>query len=427
MDRVYSEANVLARYEAAFPPHLKPRVRANLERFLELALEIDSGRYPSLTRFIARLNQLRATPREAPDEVPAGGGNRVRMMTIHAAKGLEAPVVILADTTCAAQADSPFRALVDWPAGSPRPRAMLLVGRKGQQDGDMRTQLEFEAQADRREQANLLYVALTRARQMLFISGCAPRTGRDPGWYGLLASALCPPGSDPTGGFRLESGTPAGPCTGHTEPPFALPDTTGLSGPLELPLPPPREVAPSRSVDEGPPGGQGEEDARLRGVVIHRILECLALGGARDRWRATVAHEFGIPEDDAEYRQWWAEACTLVDDVRFTPIFCPPAGTRAFSEVPVHYLSGAENVVHGVIDRLLVGPDGVWVIDYKSHRHVGESGPERLASVYREQLRLYAEAARRLWPGRAVRASLLFTSGPLLYDMDVENGSEGPH
>lgn len=102
LDKVYSEANVLARYAAAFPAHLSQRVAANLNRFLELALEMDSGRYPSLSRFSSWLNELRQMENEAPDEpvtpVSDETEQRVQILSVHAAKGLEAPVIFLADS-----------------------------------------------------------------------------------------------------------------------------------------------------------------------------------------------------------------------------------------------------------------------------------------------------------------------------------------
>jgi len=190
LDRIYHETDAIARYEGAFPPHLRDRVRANLTRLIELALEIDQGRYPSLTRFIARLAELRDQKREAPDEAPAGTAtDRVRIMTIHAAKGLEAPVVFLADSAGHSNQGRPFRALVEWPTNAAAPTAFTLVGKKVQRDPHTRRLLEREAKAEKREEANLFYVALTRARQLLFLSGVQPR-GDALGWYGAVAAIL---------------------------------------------------------------------------------------------------------------------------------------------------------------------------------------------------------------------------------------------
>lgn len=191
MNSIYYEANVLARYEAAFPEHLKTRVRSNLTRFIELALDVDNGRYPSLAHFRARLRDLQRYQQDAPDEVPASDMQScVRIMTIHAAKGLEAPVVFLADAANSKRAQRPYRALIDWPSGAQRPRHFMLTAKKAEQDSLTRALLEQEEIHELREDANLLYVALTRARQFLFISASAPLRSNDLGWYGMIVPSI---------------------------------------------------------------------------------------------------------------------------------------------------------------------------------------------------------------------------------------------
>ncbi len=426
LDRIYADGDVLARYEAAFPDYLRPRVRANLIRLVELALEIDAGRYPSLSRFLARLAQLRESTREAPDEAPSGSGDRVRILTIHASKGLEAPVVVLADAAGIPAADRPYRAQVEWPAGDERPRGLFLVGRQLQQDGFTRTCLEAEAAADTREQANLLYVALTRSRQLLLISGSAPRRGEALGWYGNLLQALGseePPVDAP---LVLESGNR--PAVSSPISPIAAPPELppALLAPLEAPALP-LEIAPSRRV-EHPGGGAAtsEEDARLRGVVIHRLLERLTQEADHEACRQAVAAEYALPPDDPEYQAWWHEAKAVFDAPRLAAVFHPEPGRRAWCEVPLCYRDPADTVVHGIIDRLVVGTDDVWIIDYKTHRLTTDAAMDQLAELYREQMRLYAEGVRRLYPHARVRASLLFTASQQLRDVPIENGALEP-
>ncbi|RJQ46536.1 MAG: DNA helicase UvrD [Gammaproteobacteria bacterium] len=187
LDRVYHEANVVARYTAAFPPHLHTRVRRNLTRFIELALDTGSGRYPSLMRFRERLRTLPTDAAAASDS-----GQQVRVMTIHAAKGLEAPVIFLADAAAPPHGVRPYRALIDWPSGAPRPAHFLLTGKKSAQDSVTRSLLEQHERAEQHEEANLLYVALTRARRFLFVSGVLPYKGGDLGWYGMIVRPLLP-------------------------------------------------------------------------------------------------------------------------------------------------------------------------------------------------------------------------------------------
>ncbi|MGD8875641.1 MAG: UvrD-helicase domain-containing protein, partial [Gammaproteobacteria bacterium] len=192
LDRIFHEAELLPRYVAAFPEALRPRVHASLTRFIELALEVDNGRYPSLPRFLDQLERLRQSQQDQPDESPPAGadGSRVRIMTIHAAKGLEAPVVFLADMATAPRDRNAHAALVDWPGDRERPRQFLLTPRRADLDPASRVLLENQAREQSREDANLLYVAITRARQYLYISASAPTRGSDLGWYGLLRDAL---------------------------------------------------------------------------------------------------------------------------------------------------------------------------------------------------------------------------------------------
>ncbi len=197
LDRIYHEGDVVGRFEAAFPEHLQPRVRGNLQRLLDLALETDSGRYPSIGRFLERIAHWRdnADADEAPDEhldVPDDDGGRVRLLTIHAAKGLEAPVVVLADAANDRDRNDRYPTLVDWPPEAPHPRALRLVPAGKRQDEPTRRRLEIHQRDQAREEANLLYVALTRARQVLLVSGHLSRRQKDYAgtWYGHVARAL---------------------------------------------------------------------------------------------------------------------------------------------------------------------------------------------------------------------------------------------
>ncbi|MDH5602140.1 MAG: UvrD-helicase domain-containing protein, partial [Gammaproteobacteria bacterium] len=193
LDKIYSEANVLARYVAAFPDHLSQRVTANLNRFLELALEMDSGRYPSLTRFSSWLNELRQMENEAPDEPVTSSvdenAQRVQILSIHAAKGLEAPVIFLADSANSPANNKAYSTLIDWPAEKEKPQYFLLTTRKDNLDDFSKKCTEEQQAFEQREDANLLYVALTRAKQMLFISGSEPKS-KNHGWYEKICSAF---------------------------------------------------------------------------------------------------------------------------------------------------------------------------------------------------------------------------------------------
>ncbi|GAB4290503.1 MAG: double-strand break repair helicase AddA [Thiohalomonadaceae bacterium] len=400
LDKVYSEGNVIARYEAAFPPPLRARLRANLTRFIELALEIDHGRYPSLTRFLARLGEMREQD-EAPDEAPAEStADRVRLLTIHAAKGLEAPVVFLADATASGGNDRAWHAQVGWPAEAEAPQHILLVGRKDQQDAFTRQQLAEEQQAEQREAANLLYVALTRARQLLYITGCRPNRGSDLGWYGVLQQAV----AEPIESNAMPHAAAAERTTAQTTAPLP---PAALRQPLQVP-PLAREIAPSRSVQYAG-GDGGDEDGRLRGIAIHRMLELLSAGNDANQVRAHVAAELQRPGDDDEFIAWWQEAQDVLNAPPLRHLFDPACYREAWNEVPLQY-DHAGCTVYGLIDRLVLTDDAVVLVDYKTHRQAAAGHLSQLAAPYAAQMAWYAEGARRLWPGKTVRTLLLFTA-----------------
>ena len=435
LDRIYHEGDILARFDAAATAALKPRVRANLIRFIELALEVDSGRYPSLPHFVARLNDLRERATDAPDDAPpeSGTGNRVRFLTIHGAKGLEAPVVFLADCGADLRDRSAWQALVDWPAGADRPQSFMLVGRKAERDRVTQQLLDQQRGAELREDANLLYVALTRARQLLFVSAAVSDDDADKGWYGVLRAAW-DSGGDTQAGRPFVHTTGAAPAGARTETPEA-PPTFQIDPRLCRPIKTASamiRVAPSRISSSTPrraAGGAGafidpdatrDPDGRNRGIGIHRLLEWLSSQPVRTRAQllAGLAREMQRDPDDPELADWLQEAEAVIRTPELAPLFESANYEAIHIEVPLSYCKD-EILVDGIVDRILVTRDQVHVIDYKTHV-IDAAQAATIAQGYREQLRLYAEGARRLWPDRILRTSILFTHCRMLVDLPGE-------
>lgn len=198
LDAIYHQGQVRERYAAAAPLAQRARVVANLDAFLNLALDLDAGRYPSVPRFLTELHALkRLDEREAPNEGDtsdqAGEGemadaandtgsdlteandqslDAVRMMTIHAAKGLEADIVLLADANGSLKTEvKSYASLVDWPAGTAAPVAAFMLPNASGRGLALQDLLEQQNLLGQTEHFNLLYVAMTRARQSLIVSG----------------------------------------------------------------------------------------------------------------------------------------------------------------------------------------------------------------------------------------------------------------
>ena len=410
LDRIYSEGQVLTRFSAAFPFHLQARVNANLTRLLELALEMDSGRYPSLMRFIHWLKELRQQP-DAPDEpVTSGEMDRVRLMTIHAAKGLEAAVVFLVDAARTPPERNAYSVLHDWPVEQSRPRCLLLNPVQQQRDSLSTKLLEQKQRDELREETNLLYVALTRSCQLLYISGSQPQKGDKLSWYGDIARQY---GLDP---LALEAPqileASNSPPDILIKPPASsvqkIRIDTRLSRPLQV-AESYHEIAPSRQLSsQQATGALADDDGRLRGILIHRMLELLT--NEVDATPVNIPGQLGVQIAPTELEQYWEEARRVWRHPALQPLFNPGQFKQAFNEVPVLYQQHNSTVVHGIIDRLVITEAEALVIDYKTHRHAKPDNLQHIAEPYFSQLRYYREGIQRLWPSLPVRALLVFTA-----------------
>lgn len=414
LDRIYSEGDVLARFESATPIAHRPRVRANLNRFLELALELDSGRYPSLVHFLGKLKTLRGTE-DAPDETPAQPGEAsVRILTIHAAKGLEAPVVVLADTTAGGGDGSGFQVLVDWASGAERPGSLLLVPPLKRRDSAIAELAAKNGDRETREDANLLYVALTRAKQMLIVSGADTGRFKEDCWYELLRQSIA----------ELVTGEPDSPASLAFERGAApTPSRPPYHAPRE-PVPPDPQlqrrwditapdahVTPSGSEANERQPGPSHESGRLRGQAIHLLLEWLTVlpdPVSETQLLQRLANRLEVGSASLVPDAWLTEARSVIDDPQLAFLFDPQRFERAYTEVPIVYRQGRE-LIHGVIDRLVIASGQAYLIDYKTHILDDPGQISRLAREYLEQLTLYSQAVERMWPQHRIQPRLLFT------------------
>jgi len=438
LDRIYSESNLIERYVAAYPPHLQHRVVSNLNRFIEIALEIDSGRYPSITRFLYRLQALRNSTQDAPDETPAGKSDaRVRLMTIHAAKGLEAPVIFLADATNTASTKDAYQAITRWPASEDKPIHFLLAARKTDRDqctNELLAQQEREAE---REDANLLYVALTRARQYLFVSGCEQTRRSDSGWYGAIATEL---ESYSDGALRQNDGSyvlragSAPPVSvnisednnSQATKPLPVQLEPGLTKPLKVKAPN-IIIAPSvindgfhrtdkdRSLENATPI---DEDLRQRGVIIHKMLQLLTDNPESRNPYQLIQLKWGNSISRNLLDEYWNEARRLTESSEFEFLFNPAKYDKAYNEVPICYQFKDNNII-GVIDRIIVADDTIHLIDYKTHADTNVQHQQSLVQAYQSQISFYYEGARRIWPDKTIQPQILFTRNVCSYHVEI--------
>jgi ATP-dependent helicase/nuclease subunit A len=435
LDRIYFEADVIARYRAAAPEHLRPRVEANLRRLLELALEVGAGRYPSLARFVQRLESAAASDQ---DVAPTTHGNRrVRVMTIHAAKGLEAPVVFLANAAADTRGrDRGLRALVEWPVEAPRPQHLHLIGKQEALDEVSRAALERQRAAEQREETNLLYVALTRAKQWLFVSGVAPGNERRDtatrrGWYGFIEERLRAARDDGHAaaiGMQIDERRAVdgdGPpntfgTLAYGDRPACL--AVAPAEPAPLPAIDPALTHPFDGIEamaaQRPSAVEHEATAaaRRRGTILHWMLQELSDGLMPGDVLARARRDWpGAPALD----RLLAEARRVIEAAALREFFDASRFEVAHNELPLLYERDGL-AVYGIVDRVLVRAEEVVVIDYKTHAHIAASDIPMLAANYVEQLRAYAAGVARIWPRRRVRAYLVFTACAGVVEVPLE-------
>jgi ATP-dependent helicase/nuclease subunit A len=399
-----------------------------LDEFLNLALEYERRETPSLQGFVA---WLRAAQTDVKRDMEITR-NEVRVMTVHGAKGLEAPIVVLADTTTppAGPPQRQPRLLSLEPAMPHLPNCLVWAGAKATDTAPLCAARERARREAEDEYRRLLYVAMTRAIDRLVICGAEGERVRPGGcWWNLVTAALMPvsveePAADGEGYVWRYRKTPVAadeapttwPASLPTDPPPPWVHRNAAAEP-----PPVRLLSPAAAYDEttparAPSGSRMERDQALeRGRLVHRLLQALpdipeaARDEAARRYLARSAARFPAEERDLML----AQIRRLLDDPRFSALFL--RGSRA--EVPiVGRLQGGRFAVSGQVDRLAVTNDSVLIADYKTNR----PAPSRLSDVpdaYIAQLALYRAVLGRLYAGKRIRAALVWTDVPDLMEI----------
>ena len=407
-DRIYHQGEVLERYRLAAPLAARAGVEANLRALLLLSLDLDGGRYPSLPRFIDELRELSAADaNDAPDEgaienaaaaamLDAG---RVRILTIHGAKGLESPIVWLLDANAAPRAAEAWDVLVDWAPEAAAPQHFSFYGRMEDRGAARQPLFEAEAAAAVREELNLLYVAITRARQVFIASGIDSKKNKNNDKdltkiqqtpYRRLEAALEKLGGS---GYRLH-GADLPQIAGEalaSSPAQAIDEAGVLPTPLATPLPAPWPLVGERRV--------APDAAERFGILLHALLERRTGKAALAGWWRDLGF------DDDEYQRVLPLAEQLLAAPDLQRFFNPKMFQRAWNELDLAARDGTLRR----IDRLVELDDALWVLDYKSS---GRETPH--LNAYRAQVADYCAAVAAVFPGRPIHGVLVFNDASVL-------------
>lgn len=417
-----------------FLARLGPEVDEVLDAFLDLVLEQERSGIPSLDGFLA---WFAAAPAIVKREAETAG-DAVRVMTVHGAKGLEAPVVFVADDGSGPSHPSHDPKLFALPAADAGTACLVWAAKAGERPSACEPVLAETRRRAAEEHRRLLYVALTRAADRLVV--CGWRGKRDPHedcWHGMVERALAPDAReirDAEGGLlallwqapRPDAATPtAAPTAGRSDAAAGeageapLPDWADRVAEAEAPV---LRVSPSAALDDADdeataagPARVADPTALLRGRLIHRLIEALSTLPSPER--ADAAGRF-LAREAADLPPAAAEAIAA----EALGVLAEPSLARLFAddgraEVPITgslvRADGARLSVAGRIDRLAVLPDRVVAIDLKTDRRVPEDAAA-VAPAYVAQLALYRALLAELYPGRAVEAAILYTAGPRL-------------
>jgi ATP-dependent helicase/nuclease subunit A len=401
-----------------------------LDEFLELALGYERKAPASLQGFMA---WLRAADLEVKRDMEISR-DEVRVMTVHGAKGLEASVVFLVDTTTS-PADTHRPKLIHLPRGNASPHApgvVVWAGRKAEDPVNVAVARAAMLEETEDEYRRLLYVAMTRAADRLIVGGCLPgnmNTIRKFSWYDLIARGLGNSGlheeiiEKADGVVKRysrpeDAAAPAGKAAAPAPiAPTELPSWLRALAPAELRAD--RSLRPSDpaagDVRRIRTGESAEIRARamLRGTLVHRLLQSLP-DIAKERRRDAALNYLARNADGWSVvdREALADGVmALIADPRFAAVFA--AGSRAEVSIAGRLARPGRPpvLVSGQIDRLVVAPREILIVDYKTNLAPPVAVAEA-PSAYVRQLALYRAVLGKLYPQLPVRAALLWTETP---------------
>jgi ATP-dependent helicase/nuclease subunit A len=345
--------------------------------------------------------------------------NAVRIMTVHGAKGLQAPIVILPDTT-----EPPkFRDTLLW-------HEELPLWSRGSKFDDMNTARLRQTQKELMfaEYRRLLYVALTRAEDQLYVGGATRyKTVNEQSWYHLVKEGITAVATTFTTpyGEGLRIGSPVMQM-------LSEPNSTGIKNTVNLsqrfaflnkPLPaepvPTRPLSPSKATVQEPALASPltQEMLYLRGNLVHKLLQHLPATPKNKQHDVATHIASGFNTLTADMHQRCIqEVLSILEDKKFQFLF----GPDSLAEVPIVGnidIDGKPVTVSGQIDRLCIMQQEVWVVDYKSHV-IPPTNIQAIPKAYLTQMRLYRALLEKIYPQKTVKAALLWTAGPSITLLD---------
>ncbi len=383
-----------------------------IDEFLSLALAYEHANTPSLEGFLHWVERGGAEVKRDMER----GRNEVRVMTVHGAKGLEADIVILPDTTSLPE--------------NPAAKGHLLYTDEGVlfplSDNAAPEKIKQAKQAalaeTLKEHRRLFYVALTRAKERLYICGFENKNGTKPGsWHTLAEKAAKALGIEIAHGegtihiYGNVSVTAAASEPASQPESFTLPDWARTKPPEERPAPWLIRPSMAAGMDEpamAPPLAADSAARFRRGLLVHAMLARLPEIDVSQRLETAkrFLHARGLSSEEGE--RLTVETLAVIGDPVFAAAFAP--GSRAEVSIVADLPElGPSARVHGRVDRLAVTGNDVLIVDFKTNRPP-PAREEDVPRLYTTQMALYRAAAVRIFPGKRIACALVWTEGPSL-------------
>ncbi|MDO6730609.1 double-strand break repair helicase AddA [Marinovum sp. 2_MG-2023] len=398
---------ILTRHEGRYKllARLGNEAEDGINALLSQALAYEATEVPSLTGFLIWMETDDLEIKRQMDSA----GDRIRVMTVHGSKGLEAPIVILPDTgKWPLQHRDALLAMDD---------TMVWKTAAGDSPAAMAEALEEAKEKQRQERDRLLYVAMTRAEVWLMVAAAGDLSKDDPTWYQSVEAAMKSANAERHDfgfgeGLRYESGDWPTLATVRDVPeearPASLPDWA--TRPATPPPPLPVTLSPSKLGGAhalAGEAGQDEEAAKRYGTLVHDALERLADLPPEARKSRS---------EDPEQARAMDEACAVLDAPALAPLFAP--GTLA--EVAVSADVAGLGRMHGVIDRLIVEESRILAVDFKTNAVVPTRAQDTPEALLR-QMGAYAAMLKQLYPNHEIATAILWTASaalmPLPHDL----------
>lgn len=406
---------------------LGPEAGDAMDEFLRLALDHDMHEAPSLVAFLAEMDGSDLSIKRDME----AGTDAVRVMTVHASKGLEAKIVFLGDT-CTMPSHHHDPKLLEIGKDD---RVFAWTPGKSHEPEKLGEAREASRRAQMQEYRRLLYVAITRAEERLYVTAFGNKPAREGCWYKVISDTLAaemkeapaPWGEAEARVQRRVTGDVAGlgarTIAQADEADPALPDwTLTPAAPESMPA---RPLSPSNALNAADRLEPAPRDpasfaaqAALAGSLAHALLQYLPQVPAEERMAAArrfLDRKGGDLQPERRAR--------LIDEVMgvlalpgLEALFAEGSQAEVSVGGQIALPSGKSLAISGQIDRLYAGADEVVIADFKTGKpHMGAAMP----SAYLAQLAMYRAAVAPLYPGKQVRCVLVWTGGPVAEEIDA--------